>query len=187
MLEALLDLKEEGIPAAISKLDWKLSSYGEPAFGGVYVFWWRHSRNNFINYIENNKLHYQGPNRQQLSLLINERSLKIAKNGRLPLYVGKASKSIARRIGQHLMLRTPRVVNAEDVHGIIQRRNPSCQVRDRIDRLFPHTEDMRQLVKSNLSLSYLKVVGDKSFARRFYLEDLAIGTLQPIFNVDSER
>jgi hypothetical protein len=63
----------------------------------------------------------------------------------------------------------------------------SCQVRDRLDRLFPHYHDTRPLALENLALSYLRLDGPGAFVERFFLEDLAVGMLRPIFNVDSER
>jgi hypothetical protein len=63
----------------------------------------------------------------------------------------------------------------------------SCQVRDRLDRLFPNVDDTRRIALNKLALSYVKVEGTNSFVERFFLEDLAVGMLRPIFNVDSER
>jgi len=53
--------------------------------------------------------------------------------------------------------------------------------------LFPNLEDTRPLVLENLALSYVKLQGRGAFVERFFLEDLAVGLLRPIFNVDSER
>lgn len=39
----------------------------------------------------------------------------------------------------------------------------------------------------NLALSYVRLDGNQNFYERFFLEDLAIGRLRPVFNVDSER
>jgi hypothetical protein len=63
----------------------------------------------------------------------------------------------------------------------------SCQVRDRLDRLFPDLPDTRSLALDNLALSYARIEGTGAFVERFFLEDLAVGMFRPIFNVDSER
>jgi len=103
------------------------------------------------------------------------------------LYVGRNATDIAKRIGLHLKLGTDRTVSADAVNGIAKRMTTSCQVRDRIDRLFPNLKDTRPVALNNLSFSYTRIHGEENFVERFYLEDLAIGILRPIFNVDSER
>ncbi len=63
----------------------------------------------------------------------------------------------------------------------------SCQVRDRLDRLFPLYKDTRTIAHDNLALSYVQLDGPGAFVERFFLEDLAVGELRPIINLDSER
>jgi len=99
------------------------------------------------------------------------------------VYVGKAS-DLAKRIGLHLKLKTSRTVAPGAVNGVCERMTTSCQVRDRLDRLFPNLPDTRSLALDNLALSYARI---EAFVERFFLEDLAVGMLRPIFNVDSER
>ncbi len=185
--DELLEIKEEEIPHRGSALDWHSSVCGRPSFGGVYAFWLKCSVEEFLSSIQNPDLHFHGPGGNELTLRIDESCLHIAKNGWLPLYVGKAATDIAKRIGLHLKLGTDRTVEANAVYGIAKRLTTSCQVRDRIDRLFPNFEDTRPVALNNLSLSYTRIHGGDNFVERFYLEDLAIGMLRPIFNVDSER
>lgn len=118
---------------------------------------------------------------------IEKKDLITSENGFLPLYVGKNSSSIAWRLGLHLKLKTPRTVPPDALGGVCKRMTTSCQVRDRIDRLFPNFKDTRPLVLEKLALSYSRIEGDASFVTRFFVEDLAIGTLKTVFNVDSER
>jgi hypothetical protein len=47
-----------------------------------------------------------------------------------------------------------------------------------------HTRD---LILDNVGLSWVVLDGDEQAANRFYLEDLAIGLMRPILNIDVER
>lgn len=188
-LDALLNIKEEEIPHNNANricLDWKKAQNAKPSFGGVYVFWWKGSAQNFLSSVQNPKIHFVGPGEKILTLKIEESVISDSKNGMLPLYVGKAS-NIAKRIGQHLKLGTKRTVPSKAVSSTSKRMTTSCQVRDRLDRLFPDIDDTRHLALKKLALSYVEIDGVNNFLDRFFLEDLAIGVLRPIFNVDSER
>jgi hypothetical protein len=103
--------------------------------------------------------------------------------GRVPLYIGK-SVNIASRIGDHLLLQTRRAVALQKGAEKSKRRTSSCQIRDRLDRLFHNMEDPRDMILDNLSLSFIRV---DDWVTRFFLEDLAIGLYQPLFNLDCER
>jgi hypothetical protein len=48
-------------------------------------------------------------------------------------------------------------------------------------------QDTRSLVLDNIGLSWVELDGDDHAANRFYLEDLAIGLMRPILNIDVER
>ena len=183
----LLIIKESRLPHRGIALDWRQAASGRPSFGGVYAFWWRGGAQDFYDSLQNRSLHFHGPNGIALELKITLASLKVAENGSLPLYVGKNAADIATRLGLHLKLRTPRTVEAGAVNGICERMTTSCQVRDRLDRLFPNYQDRRTLALNNLALSYVRLDGPGSFVERFFLEDLAVGILRPVFNVDSER
>jgi hypothetical protein len=151
------------------------------------VFWWRETPEQFLQSLQNRHLHFHGPNGVTLDWEITLDSLRVAENGLLPLYVGKNASDIAKRVGLHLKLKTPRTVPPEAVNGFCERMTTSCQVRDRLDRLFPNIPDTRSLALNNLALSYVQLQGTGAFVERFYLEDLAVGVFRPIFNVDSER
>ena len=183
----LLTIKESPLPHRGTALDWGRGNFGRPSFGGIYVFWWRSAAEQFFQSLQNRSLHFCGPNGVALEWNIRIDSLHVAENGLLPLYVGKNASDIAKRVGLHLKLKTPRTVPGNAVNGVCERMTTSCQVRDRLDRLFPNLPDTRQLVLENLALSYVKLQGNGAFVERFFLEDLAVGLLRPIFNVDSER
>lgn len=182
----LLIIKELQLPHKSIALDWCHAASGRPSFGGVYAFWWRRGAQNFYDLLQNKSLHFPGPHGISLELKITLDSLEVAQNGLLPLYVGKAT-DIAKRVGLHVKLKTRRTVEADAVNGICKRMTTSCQVRDRLDRLFPNYPDTRTLALDNLALSYVRLDGPGSFVERFFFEDLAVGILRPIFNVDSER
>ncbi len=183
----LLTIKESPLPHRGTALDWGRAASGRPSFGGVYVFWWRNTVEQFFQSLQNRFLHFHGPNGVALEWGIRRDSLRVAENGLLPLYVGKNASDIAKRVGLHLKLKTSRTVPGKAVNGVCERMTTSCQVRDRLDRLFPNLQDTRALALDNLALSYVKLQGDSAFVERFFLEDLAVGLLRPIFNVDSER
>jgi hypothetical protein len=187
LLRQLLRIREHTIPNRGDRLDWTGATSGKPEFAGVYAFWWRASPNAFLHAMGNRTLHFHGPGGAQLSWTLTLADLKVATNGLIPLYVGKNSSDIAWRIGLHLKLKTPRTVAAGAVGGICRRMTTSCQVRDRLDRLFPQHQDTRTVTLQNLALSYVRIDGQQGFIRRFFLEDLAIGALKPAFNVDPER
>ena len=183
----LLKIKESPLPHRGTALDWTKAASGRPSFGGVYVFWWRNSVEEFLKSLQNRIFHFRGPSGVGLQWNIERDWLQTAENGLLPLYVGKNASNIAKRVGLHLKLKTPRTVSAKAVNGVCERITTSCQVRDRLDRLFPDLEDTRPLALNNLALSYVQLQGDGGFVERFFLEDLAVGLFRPIFNVDSER
>lgn len=183
----LLTIRESPLPHRRTALDWGRSSSGRPAFGGVYAFWWGGDAEQFFQSMQNRFLHFHGPNRVSLRWEITRDSLRVADNGLLPLYVGKCASDIAKRVGLHLKLKTPRTVPCSAVTGVSKRKTTSCQVRDRLDRLFPNFQDTRSLALENLALSYVQVQGEAAFVERFFLEDMAVGVFRPIFNVDSER
>lgn len=161
-------------------------SWGQdkPTSGGVYAFWWRGNARQFLRSIRNRRLYFLGPNRSTIELHITLRLLRTAKNGFLPLYIGKTGGSITKRVGLHLKLGTARTVSRPNAFRASKRKTTSCQVRDRLDRLFPYDRDTRNLAIDNLMLSYVEL---DDFYDRFCLENLAIGALRTIFNVDSER
>jgi hypothetical protein len=183
----LLAIKESHLPHRDTALDWRRAESRPPSFGGVYVFWWRRGAEEFFKSLQNRSLHFLGPNGVALEWEITRESLHDAENRLLPLYVGKNASNIAKRVGLHLKLKTPRTVQGKDANGICKRMTTSCQVRDRLDRLFPTLQDTRGLALDNLALSYVQLDGKDAFVERFFLEDLAVGLLRPIFNVDSER
>ena len=188
-IDDLIEIKEFPIPTTYRGdtgrcLDWTSGRNARPAFGGVYVFWWQPGPAQFYNALQNRTFHYAGPAGQPLAWTLTEADLRSVKNGCIPLYIGKNASDIANRVGLHLCLGTARTVPADAVNGVAPRRRPSCQIRDRFDRLFPCLEDTRQFLLENLALSYVRV---DNFVERFFLEDLAVGSFGPVFNVDSER
>jgi len=56
-----------------------------------------------------------------------------------------------------------------------------------VERIFPFEEDSHPKLLADAVLSYVALDGDEHAAHRFYLEDLAIGMMDPPFNVDIKR
>jgi len=59
--------------------------------------------------------------------------------------------------------------------------------RPGIEHLFPRMPKTQDLMLDNVGLSWVALDGDDHAANRFFLEDLAIGLMRPILNVDVER
>lgn len=185
-LEELLRIKERQLPVNRNRigLDWGSARSGRPKFSGVYVFWWNGDAGQFLNSIRNKTLHFRGPKgKPPFAWTLSVSDLLTAANGVLPLYVGKAT-NIADRVGKHLKLKTLRTVSQDSIDGVCRRMTTTCQLRDRLDRLFPDIPDTRGLAVQHLMLSYVPL---DSVVERFFLEDLAVGRLRPPFNVDTER
>lgn len=158
-----------------------------PNFGGIYCFWWHRGADDLFQQIENPTVAFHGPGGEERTVTVQRDHFReIA--GKVPLYVGKnhggEKNNLANRIGLHLKLKTPRVVPRDHGHEVQKRLTTTCQVRDRLDRLFDETDDTRELILQNLSLSFVR---EDDWITRFFLEDLAIGLFRPLFNLDCER
>lgn len=165
----------------------KLRSGGLPRHGGAYVFWWTGKPAPLQSRGCNRDLVLVGPGGRSVALRIDDDWLGLDTALPIPLYVGKTADSIAKRIGLHLRLSESRAILLGR-RGIKDRPpSTSCQLRAGIDHLFPDESDTRSLVLDNVGLSWVELHGDDNAANRFYLEDLAVGLMRPILNVDIER
>jgi hypothetical protein len=170
------------------QLDWPENQ--RPDFGGVYAFWWKRGRDHLLATIQNRTIAFHGPggvNSKEILLHLTPSHFSEV-DGRVPLYIGKThggeTSCIARRVGMHLILQTKRAVPVNSGSTRAHRKTTSCQVRDRLDRLLDRELDPRSLILDNLALSFVRV---DDWVTRFFLEDLAIGRFQPLFNLDCER
>ena len=108
---------------------------------------------------------------------------------RYPLYIGK-STVLASRIKQHLCLSkkywyTDKSMVRKPRHYLIRpKNNTSCQFRSGFEHLFRGNKMKNEMLLNKVGITFLPI---ESVAERFYLEDLAIGSLRPWFNLDSER
>jgi len=172
------------------QLDW--TGRRKPDFAGVYAFWWHQGRDHLMQTIQNFVVAFHGPGgisaKDKLLTITAEHFTEF--DGRVPLYIGKAhcgkKACIAQRVGQHLLLKTRRAVPISEGHQRRKRMTTSCQLRDRLDRLFDEREDPRNLILENVALSYVEF-RPEDWVGRFYLEYLAIGLFRPLFNLDCER
>jgi hypothetical protein len=120
-------------------------------------------------------------------LHLDDEWLGISTNLPIPLYVGKNADSIAKRVTQHLRLQDDRVTEMFEGYKKRPRPTTTCQARAGAEHLFPRLPNTRDLVLDNVGLSWVELGGDEHAANRFYLEDLAVGLMRPILNVDIER
>lgn len=183
-----LPLRWKGKPGQSNgSCDWSVLD-DPPRHGGVYAIWWNAADSvAFVKKSVGKILHFSGPQGHgEIPLKITRQHFTRHENGMIPLYVGKSFRSIAKRVGQHLCLGSARMVEQADCGRLTPRKRTSCQVRDRLDRLYPELGDTRSLLAS-LRISWVELCGVKHFADRFYLEDLAVGRWRPLFNLDTER
>jgi hypothetical protein len=183
-----LPLRWQGKPGQSNAIcEWSVLD-DPPRHGGVYAIWWNATGSEaFVKKSVGKTLHFSGPQGHgEIPLTITRRHFTRQKNGMIPLYVGKSFRSISKRVGQHLCLGSARMVEQVDCGRVTPRKRTSCQVRDRLDRLYPELDDTRSLIAS-LRISWVELCGVSHFADRFYLEDLAVGLWRPLFNLDTER
>jgi hypothetical protein len=158
-----------------------------PNQGGVYCFWWTGDLRRLMSSECNRHIELHGPGGRPITLHIDDEWLGIRAALPIPLYVGKNADSIAKRVGQHLRLKDDRITPLFE--GFRKQRRPttSCQARAGVEHLFPKMENTRDLVLDNVGVSWVTLGGDENAANRFYLEDLAVGLMRPILNIDVER
>ncbi len=158
-----------------------------PNHGGVYVFWWTGDLALLKSSACNRSLALKGPGGREVVLKIDDEWLGLSTGLPVPLYVGKTVSSIRKRVGQHLMLGSPRILPLGGGARKAKAPTTSCQLRAGIEHLFPAEEDTRTIVLDRVGFSYVALDGDSNAANRFYLEDMAIGLMRPPLNVDIER
>jgi hypothetical protein len=158
-----------------------------PAKGGVYAFWWTGNRDLLSSPGCNRDLALLGPGGRVVHLQIDDNWLGLRTELPIPLYVGKSSANVAKRVGQHLMLGQKRVLPLGGGAARARRPNTSCQLRAGVEHMFANEADTRSLVLENIGLSFVELDEDVNAANRFYLEDLAIGLMRPPLNIDIER
>jgi len=187
-LEELCRIKTERLDAVIvarpSGFALKSRSEFPPRSGGVYAFWWTGAFN--VLRQRQKTLILKGPGGRDVVLDLDDDWLGIEAGNPVPVYVGKTADNIFSRLGKHLLLGKPKKVVQQ---GRRKTTGPtaSCQLRAGIERLFPRFQAPIDLIRENIGMSYVVLHGDDQAANRFYLEDLAIGWMRPVLNVDVER
>ena len=164
----------------------KLSPKKLPAKGGVYCFWWTGDPQT-LGESEGRHIELAGPGRRRVPLHFDDEWMGLQTGLPVPLYVGKNADSISQRVGLHLRLKADRVTPRFEGSRKQKRPTTSCQARAGLEHLFPQLENTRDLVLDNVGLSWVELDGDEHAANRFYLEDLAVGLMRPILNIDIER
>ncbi|HEX9820539.1 MAG TPA: hypothetical protein VGD07_13140 [Methylomirabilota bacterium] len=158
-----------------------------PDKGGVYAFWWTGPVEMLTSSHCNRLLELSGPGGRPVLLKLEDDWLGLSTGLPLPLYIGKNSSNISKRVGQHLRLADERMLPLGQGAAKQPRPTTSCQLRAGVEHLFPGEPDTRSLILKNVGLSFVVLDGDDHAANRFYLEDLAVGLMRPPLNVDIER
>jgi len=158
-----------------------------PKNGGVYCVWWTGDLDRLRQPDCNRSIQLAGPAGRPVTLKFDDEWLGIDTGLPLPLYVGKNAASIANRVGQHLRLKSDRITPMFEGFEKQPRPTTSCQACAGVEHLFPSLENTRDLMLDNVGLSWVELPGDEHAANRFYLEDLAVGLMRPMLNIDIER
>jgi hypothetical protein len=158
-----------------------------PRAGGVYCFWWTGGPEALRRPDCNRHIELHGPGGRPVLLHLDDEWLGLQTGLPVPLYVGKNADSIAGRVGQHLMLKQARITPMFEGARKQERPTTSCQARAGVEHLFPKLANTRDVMLDNVGLSWVELGGDEHAANRFYLEDLAVGLMRPILNIDVER
>jgi hypothetical protein len=185
--EELCRIKVQSLRAACRKDLTGLRPGAIPTEGGVYAFWWTGSTSLLTSKSCNRLLELAGPSGRRVILKLDDDWLGLSTNLPIPLYVGKNASNISKRAGQHLTLKSARLLPLGSGAAKQARPTTSCQLRAGVEHLFPAETDTRSLILDNVGLSYVVLNGDDHAANRFYLEDLAVGLMKPPLNVDIER
>lgn len=164
----------------------RLAPRALPTTGGVYCFWWTGNLN-VLSASSSRHIELAGPGGRAVPLHFDDEWMGIKTGLPVPLYVGKNADSISSRVGKHLMLKAERVTPVFEGRRKQKRPTTSCQARAGLEHLFPQLRDTRDLLLDNVGLSWVALDGNEHAANRFYLEDLAVGLMRPILNVDVER
>ena len=185
--EQLCRIQVQELRSVVTESGLRLRSGALIDCGGVYAFWWTGPVDLLHSRKCNRKLELPGPGGRPVLIEIDDEWLGTDTELPIPLYIGKNSSNIGRRVGQHLLLKALRALPLRA--GPQKQRHPttSCQLRAGVEHLFPKEKDTRSLILDNVGLSYVELDGDGNAANRFYLEDLAIGSMRPPLNVDIER
>ena len=185
--EELCRIKVHRVRNLVRSQDYRLRTDGLPAAGGVYCCWWTGPLGLLRDEACNRKIELVGPGGRTVTLRFDDEWLGLSADLPIPLYVGKTADSLLNRVKQHLLLDRPRITTTFQGHRKQGRPTTSCHARAGVEHLFPLQPDTRDLVLDNLGLSFVVLDGDNHAANRFYLEDLAIGLMRPMLNIDIER
>ena len=177
----------EVVRSSGKRLNWTGSMI--PAVGGVYAFWWTGSVQKFSSAIRSvSSRVFPGPDGRPVEVDLRPLLSTVSAQRYPALYVGKTATDVRSRVGLHLMLGTAvRISSSGRSKRQTKRPTTTCQLRYGLEQLFPTVRDSRNLVVENVGLSFIPLPKDDDALVRFFLEDLAIGSLVPILNVDIER
>jgi hypothetical protein len=187
VFEELCRLKFSHVSEILQAGGTKVNSQALPDRGGVYAFWWTGDYSLLDSPKTSKTIKLKGPAGRQVDISINNFWTDPIGEFPIPLYVGKTADSLRKRIGLHLRLKEARSVRDIVDGKRSQKPTTTCQLRSGIDHLFPKKADTRNELMLCVGLSFVELHGDQFAADRFYIEDLAIGLMKPMFNVDIER
>ncbi len=185
--EQLCRIQVQRLRSVVTPRGGRIVSGTLPGSGGVYCFWWTGDLKPLDPPACNRHMEVVSPGGRVVPLEFDDEWLGVKAGLPIPPYVGKNADSIAARVAGHLMLGKDRVTPLFEERRKQRRPTISCQARAGVEHLFPRMPKTRDLMLDNVGLSWVALDGDDHAANRFFLEDLAIGLMRPILNVDVER
>lgn len=167
-----------------------------PTQAGIYSFWWTGDFEILRN--ANTKVTLIGKKIKGKQEKI-EHEWQISDNGSaICLYIGKTT-NIKQRIAKHLYITkdwkdwyTLPKQNNKEIGNLLAKKNaiykPNtvCQFRAGLQHLLKNNEEIKTVEDTfkYIDISFIEIL---DVGERFYLENLAIGSYRPLFNIDSER
>ena len=173
---------------------------------GVYAFWWMNDedfkviKSLNLDVVIKGKQNRKSENSTEKFIVYETKwDLTPIVADRICLYVGK-SHDIANRVEQHLYQSFKHHWYKHNEHklkfrldNMLLKRTTACQLRAGIEHLYKFRVEgfnFHEILKGHIGISFYRsesALQEDKMKERFYLEDLAIGYLKPLFNLDSER
>jgi len=98
--------------------------------------------------------------------------------------VGKTT-NLKTRIRNHIKPNTVNIWGDGSIINFHKKTNTVSQLRIGLERIF--NKQSLELIKNNVSVSYICLAGDENAINRFYGEDKLISEFFPLLNIDIER
>ncbi|WP_417873610.1 GIY-YIG nuclease family protein [Xanthomarina gelatinilytica] len=160
-----------------------------PEKAGVYIFWWTGNLNLLLEKLIVCQYELKGPSNRKERIIVKFSKEWIERatiNNSICLYVGK-STNIRKRITSHIKPNTLNIWSKQgnENFSFHKKPNTTSQLRIGLERVFKNHS--LEIIKNNISISWIELEGDKNAINRFYIENKIISHYYALFNIDIER